>query len=100
MAAEREYYLEVGRKIRTARKRAELTQQDLADEVDLSRTSITNIENGNQPVSLWLLNLIADAVARDVIELLPSTSDDGQRELPGDVPAKTAQLIRSWERSR
>jgi DNA-binding XRE family transcriptional regulator len=94
VTAERDYYRGVGRMIRSARRSAELTQQDLADEVDLSRTSITNIENGNQPVSLWLLNLIAVAVDREPAGLLPSTSDETRAELPRDVPAKTAAFIR------
>jgi len=100
VATEKDYYRDVGRNIRAARKRAQLTQQDLADEVDLARTSITNIESGNQPVSLWLLTLIAAAVGRDVVELLPSSGELDSTDLPSDVPAKTAAFIRSLEKAR
>jgi DNA-binding XRE family transcriptional regulator len=99
VSPEKEYYREVGRLIRAARLRAELTQQDLADEVELSRTSITNIESGNQPVSLWLLNVIAATVGRDLVELLP-VSAGSSTGLPEDVPPMTAALIRRLESSR
>lgn len=91
---EREYSLEVGRRIRDARRSAGLTQEDLGDEVNLSRTSITNIENGNQPVTVGLLYLVAAAVACDPVELLPSAAETRRSALPTDVPPKTAAVIR------
>ena len=97
---ERDYYQQVGRLICAARKAAGLTQQDLADEVDLSRTSITNVENGNQPVSLWLLTLIAAAVNRELAELLPTAGSDLSADLPKDVPARTAAFLRSLGSAR
>lgn len=62
--------------------------------MNLSRTSITNIENGNQPVSIWLLYLIAAAVKCAAVDLVPSVVEARRRPLPEDVPAKTAALIR------
>lgn len=95
VAAERDYYREVGRMIRVARLSANLTQQDLADEVDLVRTSITNIENGNQPISLWVLRAIAAAVNREPADLIPPLNQTARTDLPSDVPPKTAAFIRS-----
>jgi len=90
MEEERRFGLAVGRRIRDVRKRAGLTQQDLADEVNLSRTSITNI----QSVSVWLLQLIASATECSPIDLLPTGSEEQRSMLPSDVPAQTAALIR------
>ncbi len=90
---ERECYVEVGRRIREARKRAGMTQQDLGDEVNLSRTSITNIESGNQPVTIWLLHLVSSAVDCALIDLLPTLQEPGQPTFPTDVPPKTAAVL-------
>jgi transcriptional regulator with XRE-family HTH domain len=94
MDAEREYGLALGRRIRDARRRLGLTQQDLGDEVNLSRTSITNIENGNQSVTVWLLHLIATATECSPADLVPSGLEERRSTLPTDVPPQTAALIR------
>jgi transcriptional regulator with XRE-family HTH domain len=64
-------YLDFGRRLRTARREAELTQEALAKRVGLSRTSITNIEQGNQHVGLHLLYELAKAVGVRAVDLLP-----------------------------
>src|SRR5690242_113789 len=55
-------YVEFGRQLREARDDAGLTQGQLADAVGLSRTSITNIEAGTQPVALHMLFALSRAV--------------------------------------
>jgi transcriptional regulator with XRE-family HTH domain len=100
VANERDFYRELGLRISSARKRAELTQQDLADEVDLSRTSITNIENGNQPVSAWLLHLLAEVLGLRPSDLLPLGRGAEPTELPKDVPAATVAAIRRLGEAR
>lgn len=42
------FYVELGRSIRERREQLELTQADLAKLLNLSRTSVTNIERGRQ----------------------------------------------------
>jgi transcriptional regulator with XRE-family HTH domain len=64
-------YREFGRLLRQRRKSAHLTQDDVADRVGLARTSITNIEQGRQHVSLHMLYELADAVGAHAHELLP-----------------------------
>jgi len=54
-----EFYEAFGGRLRDARKSAGLSQSDLADRVQLSRTSITNIETGKQHPSLYLAHLLA-----------------------------------------
>jgi DNA-binding XRE family transcriptional regulator len=80
-----------GRKLRDARKKAGLSQEDLADRVDLSRTSITNIEKGAQHPSLKLALKLADEV--DVA--LSDLTDDGD----DDAAPKKRTVKRTVERS-
>jgi transcriptional regulator with XRE-family HTH domain len=68
-------YKEFGQRLRSAREDAELTQKDVADRVGLKRTSITNIERGRQHIALHQLFLLAKAVGREPVQLLP---DGGQ----------------------
>ena len=69
-------YAEFGKLLRLARNRAELTQEALAKRVDLSRTSITNIERGNQPVALHTFVSLARAVGVPAGDLLPADTTD------------------------
>lgn len=90
-----QFYREFGRTLREHRQRTggELSQEQLAKRVGLSRTSITNIEKGRQQIPLHMLYLLADALGVDPISLLPdkrrlgasgSTASD---DLPADVAA-------------
>jgi transcriptional regulator with XRE-family HTH domain len=73
-----------------------LTQEQLADDVDLSRTSITNIEQGNQPVSAWLLWRLSAILGCSVADLLPSVDEarPPTRPLPSDLPPRVADVVR------
>lgn len=51
-----------------------MTQVAFAKAVGLSRTSITNIESGRQPVSLHTLYSMADILGVEVSDLLPPSS--------------------------
>lgn len=53
---------ELGTKIKTLRNQAGLTQKQLAEQVGLERTSITNIEAGNQKLHVDSLTAIAAAL--------------------------------------
>jgi transcriptional regulator with XRE-family HTH domain len=64
-------YLDFGQRLRKARRQAKLTQEALGKRVGLSRTSITNIEQGNQHVGLHLLYELAKAVGVRPVDLLP-----------------------------
>lgn len=60
----------LGRRI--AQARGAMTQQQLAEKVDMSRASIANIERGQQSVSVFNLYAIAEAVGMaDPADLLP-----------------------------
>lgn len=73
-------YREIGRALRKRRETAGLTQEVVAQRVGLSRTSITNIEQGRQHVSLHVLYALADAMGAKPGDLLPDPSTLVERD--------------------
>jgi len=68
----RSIYGEFGKKVRDGRRARGVTQDTLAREVGLSRTSITNIELGQQAALLHQVYDIARALGVAVETLLPA----------------------------
>ena len=66
-----EFYRQLGESIRISRKRRKLSQAALARLVGLTRTSLTNIENGRQHPPLHTLCEIVQQLQVDFSELLP-----------------------------
>jgi transcriptional regulator with XRE-family HTH domain len=64
-------YKEFGKRVRARRNVMKLTQEELADRMGLTRTSITNIEAGRQHVVLHQLFLLASHLGVEPHELLP-----------------------------
>jgi transcriptional regulator with XRE-family HTH domain len=67
-------YREFGILLATERKRKRLSQAQLAELANLSRTSITNIECGRQPIQLHQLFSFASILRVDAHTLLPKES--------------------------
>ncbi len=94
---------ELGKRIRVARGRTtpSLTQDALAQRAGLARTSITNIETGNQQPTLHALWRIADALGVSPCDLLPPWPRPGKRSnsrgLPTDVPQGTRAFLERLE---
>lgn len=65
-------YVEIGRRVRRARRRVSLTQAAVADRTSLSRTSIANIERGEQRFMVHCLFELASALGVTPERLLPS----------------------------
>lgn len=82
-------YRAFGRALREAREQAQLTQRQVAERVGLTRTSVTNIERGNQHIALHQLFLLASAVGVEPTALLPS-DDAALEEL---VPARALKNL-------
>ena len=72
------FYQQFGRQLRQARKAAGLSQADLAVALDLTRTSVTNIEKGRQQVLLHTFGRMLHVLKVTPIELLPA--DQAQPE--------------------
>lgn len=75
-------YQVLGGKIRDARTSRQLSQGDVAQRLSLSRSSITNIENGLQKISLLDLYKVAEAFEIDLVELLPARLELTQPQTP------------------
>lgn len=67
-------YSEIGGLIRQRRKQLKLTQEKLAPLVDLSRTSLANIEAGRQKVLVHQLYAFASALGMEPADLLPRSA--------------------------
>src|SRR5579863_3338083 len=65
------FYETLGQRLREARRSAKLTQDDLARAVGISRTSITNIETGRQPLYVHVLMRIAEILGKSATDLMP-----------------------------
>lgn len=89
-----EVYALFGRQLAAKRENAGLSQADLARVLGLSRTSITNMESGRQPIQLHQLYLIAEALGVSVLDLLPAT---GRSHSPNTPDAYLEALSRVAE---
>jgi len=67
-----ELYKQFGRRVARFRKKAKVSQLNLARAVGLSRSSIANIERGRQSVQLHIAYLMADALRVEIVRLLPN----------------------------
>jgi len=79
-------YAEFGRLVREHRRRLRLTQIQLATHVGLTRTSITNIEQGRQKVLLHQVFAIAESLGVRPEALLPS-------ETPSEVSPRIEEKL-------
>lgn len=75
---ETKFYLELGKHIRKARQDLHLTQQQLADLLELNRTSITNIEKGKQKILAYMLVEFASKLKVTVDDLLPERASKAE----------------------
>jgi len=78
-----------------------LSQQDLAKALGLTRTSITNIEAGQQKITLHSLYALCERFGLEITDVLPSVSSVSTQDprsivVAGrshDVGAKTASVV-------
>src|SRR5260370_4629664 len=66
------FYRQFGRILAEARNKKKISQEVLARELVLTRTSITNIEKGRQPVQLHSLYHISQLLSVELKDLLPA----------------------------
>ena len=68
-------YRLIGRRVLKRRKEQRFSQEELADLIGVSRTSITNLEHGRQRIPLHQLVGVADALGCEFADLLPTLKD-------------------------
>lgn len=96
MVDEKRLYAAVGARLKRLRQaergpRGKLTQSALANEVGLERTSITNIERGNQKVPLHVLYRICEVLQVPIADLLPSMAEAQFVASPAQIGELTFQ---------
>ena len=105
---DRKLYAAVGERIRDLRlqRSPKMTQAELANLLNVQRTSLTNIEQGLQRPPLAMLYKISHALAIDLASLLPSMESvlipaekivAAGEHARVSVPEKTASLLRRLE---
>lgn len=83
----RRLYLELGVRVRRRREALGKTQEELAGEVGISRSSIANIERGQQHAPVHVLLGLAESLKLEMGALLPTHAElvalvDASREVP------------------
>ena len=73
--SEDELYKLLGKKLKKLREDADIKQNQMAEEVDLLRTSISNIEAGRQHPPLILLYKICFILGVEATDVLPKMSE-------------------------
>lgn len=58
----KDFYKNIGKRIKDLRVKANLTQEDLADKVLVSTKTVSYWENGHNPITLSKIPLIAEAL--------------------------------------
>ncbi|WP_316173357.1 MULTISPECIES: helix-turn-helix transcriptional regulator [unclassified Bradyrhizobium] len=72
--ADLEIYRIVGAGLAARRKKLRLKQQEVADQIGLTRASLANIERGRQKIMLHQIYRLASALKAEAItDLVPST---------------------------
>lgn len=107
MLDQRKLYVRIGERVRQIREihSPRMSQEELAQILKLKRTSITNIERGNQKPTLEALYLLCEHFGLKLENVLPAVADvtmqDGAREgrsvtvggKSHEVGAMTAKLV-------
>lgn len=96
MATGDDLYGRIGKLVRAKREQAKLTQEELAQEVGLTRTSITNIEQGRQKIQIHTLYEIADALKIPPYALLPPFAKRQPKAVEDHLLREYAPDEREW----
>lgn len=92
-----EFYSNLGKKIQQERGRLKKTQEQLADYLDLNRTSVTNIEKGKQRILLHTFLQIADFLEMEPNDLIPvSEGPRKAKKLSNMVPTEASDIQRMF----
>lgn len=86
-------YRMFGDRVRELREERSVTQEELAKRVQLSRSSITNIEKGRQRVLLHQMVNIAAALDAKPSDLMPSAKAAAEPALRDDV-ARVVEILK------
>jgi transcriptional regulator with XRE-family HTH domain len=90
-------YVEIGKRIKSARKNLKLTQEKLAEKVEVAPSYISEIERGTSICSLAVLVKIADILKLNLDNLVcginESNVNDTFKELLNRIPKEKHKLF-------
>jgi transcriptional regulator with XRE-family HTH domain len=89
-------YKKFGQRVRQNRLLKNLNQSELAQRVGLSRTSITNIERGEQRVLLHHLYALAESLSIAPMELLPPSHELSDEHEAVTLPNELSAEEKGW----
>lgn len=93
------FYVDFGKLVRAHRQRLGLTQDQLGERVGLSRTSITNIEQGRQKILLHQLFRLAESLEISPDLLLPTKlAGESDRHIDQKLPKHLTDREKDWVR--
>ena len=75
----------IGARIKAARVAAELTQEELAEKLDISHTHMSNLETGKSNITLTTLFCIADMFSMTVNDFLYNQEQKTQTQIKADI---------------
>lgn len=78
----------VGARLRAAREKRNLTQEQMGQLSDVPRTYINAVENGRKNIRLETLARFATALGVEMTDLLPTRAELKKRIGPGDAPSR------------
>jgi transcriptional regulator with XRE-family HTH domain len=91
-----EIYRVIGQRVRAERQKRKLTQDELAERVQLTRTSITNIERGRQKLLLHTLFAFAAAFEIEAKELLTDIAVHSDHTIKRNLPRDLSPEVQRW----
>jgi transcriptional regulator with XRE-family HTH domain len=92
--------MSLGLRIKTLRKAKSLTQQQLADLVDVSRIYIQALESNRRLPSMKLLRRLAGALEVRVADIVQNEDVDGSGRLQLEEVLENTEDVEIWYRSR
>jgi transcriptional regulator with XRE-family HTH domain len=82
--------------VRRLRSERGVTQAELAQRLGLGRTSVTNIENGDQIPSIAMLPVIANALGVEILELVAEAASQTAASVSSLTSHVTDPELRRW----
>ena len=85
-------YKIIGNRIKGCREKSNHTQQEIAEYLVLSRSSVANYESGKQRISIAELFSLAEYFNIGIEDLLPSIKEIGTKDTPENKIDKALDL--------
>ena len=86
-------YIDLGRRVNDLRKKQHMTQEELAERIDISASFLGHIERGTRIASLETLVKLCIALETDPNYLLAASTSSLIPHIPDDMPENTRKQL-------